>query len=123
MNESRHTPGPWFIERSRSKTHPYNVMGDGFDLAHCVESADAHLISRAPEMARELEAIEAMYPNWRGKFDSLAAAIEYHTRSQDAVIKALRRHLEAANRDIEDLEYARRELEAEYHPPCGLQHP
>jgi len=35
--------------------------------------------------------LERQYPNWRGRFTSLAAAVEHHTTAQDLVIKNLRK--------------------------------
>ena len=39
---------------------------------------------------RELQEIEAMYPNWRNKFNSLCEAIKYHTDVQYKVLENLR---------------------------------
>jgi len=37
--------------------------------------------------------IELDYPNWHGKFPTIAEAVHHHTASQDAVIANLRRNL------------------------------
>ncbi len=52
----------------------------------------ASQVEQITRMLREtdLMGIEAMYPNWRRKFKSLAEAIKWHTESQDGVIKNLR---------------------------------
>jgi hypothetical protein len=42
------------------------------------------------EQEQTILEIELNYPNWRGKFQSLAEAIKWHTDSQDKVIANLR---------------------------------
>jgi len=34
--------------------------------------------------------LERQYPNWRGRFTSLAEAVAHHTKAQDLVIENLR---------------------------------
>lgn len=59
-----HTPAPWVVTPGRDKTHPHNVESrspdcDGFDLARCVNAADAALIAAAPDLlAALIEAAE-----------------------------------------------------------------
>lgn len=54
-----HTPGPWTVAPGRDKTHPHNIESrspecDGFDLARCVNAADAALIAAAPDLLNAL---------------------------------------------------------------------
>ena len=48
------TKGTWTVEKGRDKTHPYNIVGEDFDLARVVEKDDADLIVRAVENHEEL---------------------------------------------------------------------
>jgi hypothetical protein len=57
---SKHTPGPWTVERGRDRTHPYGIMGDGFDLARCVDVNDAALIAAAPDLLAVLAEVEPL---------------------------------------------------------------
>jgi hypothetical protein len=59
MENTNHTPGPWFANR----TAPcWEVRGGGKPLAylpkHSAEIANARLIAAAPEMLEKLEAAE-----------------------------------------------------------------
>jgi len=38
--------------------------------------------------------VEALYPNWRNKFESLFAAVKFHTDSQNKRIKALQKRID-----------------------------
>jgi len=41
-----------------------------------------------------IQGIEALYPNWRGKFTTLVEAIKWHTDGQDKVIANLRSQID-----------------------------
>jgi len=41
-----------------------------------------------------IQGVEVLYPNWRGKFSSLAEAIKWHTDSQDKIITNLRSQID-----------------------------
>jgi len=38
--------------------------------------------------------VETLYPNWRNKFESLFAAVKFHTDSQSKTIKALQKRID-----------------------------
>lgn len=65
MNESKHTPGPWFHYDDRSSTERHEIVAMGKTVArvYCTngceaeDKANARLIAAAPDL---LEACEAM---------------------------------------------------------------
>lgn len=89
MNE-QHTPGPWIVTRGRDKTHPNYVESQhpdfgGFDLAHCVESADAALISAAPDLLAALHALVDYFGPLPGVDNGLDEAL---TNARAAIARA-----------------------------------
>jgi hypothetical protein len=65
---TKHTPGPWKVEKGRDKTHPYNITGEGFDLARCVTADDAALIASVHDLLEALREIIAINDEDQGTF-------------------------------------------------------
>lgn len=71
----KHTPGPWYWDSDVVKNDPlervrYRVVTRGKTITQCYYSsddenveADARLIAAAPELLKELKAVEALYTN------------------------------------------------------------
>ncbi len=81
----QHTPGPWTISAAQDRTYPHAIESrdssfDGFQLARCVNPADARLIAAAPALLMHLQrlvaAIDRAPPNFAdGLADEARAAI------------------------------------------------
>lgn len=54
---AQHTPGPWHCKQSANRTHPFSIMGGGFNLAQVENIDDACLIALAPTMLATLQTI------------------------------------------------------------------
>lgn len=60
--QTTHTPGPWHIAAAQDRTYPHAIESrdssfDGFQLARCVNPADARLIASAPDLVAALQQI------------------------------------------------------------------
>lgn len=53
------------------------------------------------EYVKSVGHIELDYPNWQGKFPTIAEAVKRHTSNQDSVIANLRRNLDARTHVLE----------------------
>ena len=54
------------------------------------QSVAARYARTLAEYVKSIGNIETDYPDWHGKFPTIAAAVSCHTRNQDAVISRLR---------------------------------
>jgi hypothetical protein len=63
MNNSKHTPGPWYLLPSRTLTNVKGFQGEQICQLN-INSPDAALIAAAPEM---LEALETMIKHCAGQ--------------------------------------------------------
>ena len=54
------------------------------------QSVAARYARTLAEYVKSIGNIEVDYPNWRGKFPTITAAVACHTRNQDALISRLR---------------------------------
>lgn len=66
MTKTKHTPGPWKVQKPDSQSYAHTITGNGFwiaDVAHGAikddDVANAHLIAAAPEL---LEALKKCLP-------------------------------------------------------------
>ena len=86
MSESKHTPGPWGIDRHRGdNTGPFlikQLVEKKRGIAWEIDSeADAHLIAAAPDLLEAAQKVideaarMAMTTRRRTIFDNLAAAV------------------------------------------------
>ena len=57
-------------------------------------SVAAEYAKTLAEYIKSIGNIEVDYPNWRGKFVSIAEAVKWHTQSQNAVISKMRQSIE-----------------------------
>lgn len=60
--QTTHTPGPWHIAAAQDRTYPHAIESrdssfDGFQLARCVNPADARVIAAAPAMLATLSGL------------------------------------------------------------------
>lgn len=87
---SKHTPGPWFIERRTNDggtTHHSITASEGIGWANdrymsvsgCIDEHDAHLIAAAPEL---LEACKAALSDDQHYIEKCRAAIAKATGEQ-----------------------------------------
>jgi len=54
------------------------------------QSVAARYARTLAEYVKSIGNIETDYPNWRGKFPTITAAVACHTKNQDALISRLR---------------------------------
>lgn len=73
------------------------------------------------EYVCDLGDLEVDYPNWRGKFASIADAVRFHTRAQDAVIRDMRAGNEKLRKQQEDQQYEKMGKWATEQPDGGAQ--
>ena len=91
MNETKHTPGPWPIERRRNAITAIGpCMADeygGFAWLD-VSKADAGLIAAAPELLAALESIASMYDYEASCGDLASRLYEATCLARAAIAKA-----------------------------------
>ena len=68
------------------------------------QSVAARYARTLAEYVKSVGHIELDYPNWHGKFPTIAEAVHQHTASQDAVIRNLRRNLKDKGSCLEVLD-------------------
>ncbi len=59
------------------------------------QSVAARYARTLAEYVKSVGGIENDYPNWQGRFPTIADAVKWHTSAQDAVIAKLRNNLKA----------------------------
>lgn len=77
--QTTHTPGPWHIAAAQDRTYPHAIESrdssfDGFQLARCVNPADARLIAAAPAMLEALRDLVEVTPETYDTRHEIAAA-------------------------------------------------
>ena len=65
------------------------------------QSVAARYARTLAEYMKSVGHIELDYPNWQGKFPTIAEAVKRHTSNQDSVIANLRRNLDARTHVLE----------------------
>jgi len=74
------------------------------------QSVAARYARTLAEYVQSIGNIETDYPNWRGKFPTITAAVACHTRNQDALISRLRANNAQLQEKVEALEAENAEL-------------
>lgn len=93
MTQSKHTPGPWHINRFkgdnfRVSPHEYGCSRP-YRIAELINNeANAHLIAAAPELLEALEGLVNVVSNWEEKYGEGASNITAYFDAKKAIAKA-----------------------------------